>query len=162
MNKEFVIRKAKPKDAKRIHEVLLAAFAEFRKCYTIEGFNDTVMSEEAVLVRMKEMTIYVAVDKKNNLIGTIGWQKIDHEEAHIRGMAVHPKWQGKKSPAANLLQTVENDAIKKKCLFLTLDTTAVLKRAANFYKRHSFELTGKTGDFFGSKIYQYIKYLNKG
>ncbi len=92
MNKNYIIRKARPKDAKRIHKILLAAFKEFRKYYTNEGFNDTVMSEEAVLVRMKEMTIYVAVNKDNNLIGTIGWQKIGYEEGHVRGMAVHPNW----------------------------------------------------------------------
>ncbi len=162
IEKDFVIRKALPKDAKGIHEVLLTAFVEFRDYYTSEGFTDTVLSEEAVLERMKEMTVYVAVDRKKIIIGTIGWQKIGHEEAHIRGMAVHPKCQGSKSPATNLLQTVEDDAVKNKCLFLTLDTTAVLKRAASFYKKHGFELTGRTGDFFGSKIYQYIKYLNKG
>ncbi|MFX0024224.1 MAG: GNAT family N-acetyltransferase [Candidatus Hermodarchaeota archaeon] len=161
MEKDFVIRKAIPKDAKGIHAVLLIAFAEFRDYYSSEGFTDTVMSEEAVLERMKEMIIYVAVDQNNIIIGTIGWQKVSNEEGHIRGMAVHPNWQGKNSPAASLLQTVENDAIKKDCLFLSLDTTVVLKRAGNFYKKHGFKLTGKTGDFFGSKIYEYIKYLHK-
>jgi N-acetylglutamate synthase-like GNAT family acetyltransferase len=160
--KDFIIRKALSKDAKGIHEVLLAAFEEYRSHYTPEGFKDTVMSEEAVLMRMKEMTIFVAIDKEERIIGTIGWQKINNQEGHIRGMAVHPKWQGKNSPADNLLQTVENDALKNDCLFLTLDTTAVLKRAGSFYKNHGFKLTGKTGDFFGSKIYQYLKYLNRG
>jgi N-acetylglutamate synthase-like GNAT family acetyltransferase len=161
MKKNFLIRKAKPEDAIIIHKVLLAAFEEFRKYYSREGFNDTVLSEKAVLIRMKEMTIYVAVDN-NNIIGTIGWQKISNKEGHIRGMAVHPKWQGKNSPAATLLKAVENDAISNECIFLTLDTTEVLKRAGNFYKKHGFKLTGKMGDFFGSKIYQYIKYLNRG
>ncbi|MFX0005813.1 MAG: GNAT family N-acetyltransferase [Candidatus Hermodarchaeota archaeon] len=162
MKKNFLIRKAKLEDAKSIHEILLAAFKEFRMYYSREGFDDTVLSEKAVLTRMKEMSIYVANDDNNNIIGTIGWQKISNEEGHIRGMAVHPKWQGKNSPAASLLKAVENDAISNECRFLTLDTTEVLKRAGNFYKKHGFKLTGKIGDFFGSKIYQYIKYLNKG
>jgi len=109
---------------------------------------------------MKEMIIYIAVDKKQNIIGTIRWQKINDKEGHIRGMAVLPKWQGKKSPASTLLQIVEKDAITKGCLYLTLDTTAVLKRAGNFYKKHGFKETGKIGDFFGSIIYEYIKYLD--
>ena len=162
MKKNFLVRKATHEDAKSIHRVLLAAFKEFHKYYSREGFNDTVLSEKAVLVRMNEMTIYVAVDDNNNIIGTNGWQKISNEEGHIRGMAVHPKWQGKNSPAATLLKAVENDAISNECIFLTLDTTEVLKRAGNFYKKHGFKFTGKTGDFFGSKIYQYIKYLNRG
>ncbi|MFX1435656.1 MAG: GNAT family N-acetyltransferase [Promethearchaeota archaeon] len=162
MKIDFEIREATPNDAKGIHEVLLAAFEEYRHFYTPEGFNDTVMSEEAVLERMREMTIYVAIDQRKNIIGTIGWQKINNEEGHIRGMAVLPKWQGMKSPATALLFTVENDAIAKECTFLTLDTTAVLKRARTFYKKHGFVETGKTGDFFNSTIYEYIKYLNKG
>jgi GNAT superfamily N-acetyltransferase len=76
-------------------------------------------------------------------------------------MAVLPKWQGKKGPAAALLRIVENDAFIEGCTFLTLDTTAVLKRAETFYKKYGFKLTCKTGDFFGSKIFEYIKYLDK-
>ena len=160
MTSNYLIRHANKNDAKGIHEVLLAAFEEYRHYYTPKGFNDTVMSEEAVIERMKEMIIYIAVDKKQNIIGTIGWQKINDKEGHIRGMAVLPKWQGKKSPASTLLQIVEKDAITKGCLYLTLDTTAVLKRAGNFYKKHGFKETGKIGDFFGSIIYEYIKYLD--
>ena len=160
MDRNYLIRIAKINDAKGIHEVLLGAFAEYRDYYTPEGFNDTVMSEDAVKERMKEMIIYVAVDEKQCIIGTIGWQKINDKEAHIRGMAVLPKWQGKKSPASALLHAVENDAYIKNCKFLTLDTTIVLKRAENFYKKHGFKETGKIGDFFGSKIYEYIKHLD--
>ena len=161
MNSDYVIRHANRDDALGIHKVLLAAFEEYRHHYTPEGFNDTVMSEGAVIERMKEMVIFVAVDNKQNIIGTIGWQKIDEKEAHIRGMAVYPNWQGKKSPASALLQAVENEATIKGCSFLTLDTTAVLKRAGNFYKKHGFKKTGKTGNFFSSKIYEYIKHLKE-
>jgi N-acetylglutamate synthase-like GNAT family acetyltransferase len=159
MNSNYLVRHANKDDAKGIHEVLLTAFEEYRHYYTPEGFNDTVMSEKAVIERMNDMTIFVAVDKKQNIIGTVGWQKINIKEAHIRGMAVLPEWQGNKSPASGLLQIVEKDAISKGCLYLTLDTTAVLKRAGIFYKKHGFKKMGKTGDFFGSIIYEYIKYL---
>jgi len=161
MGRDYLIRRASQNDAKGIYEVLLAAFEEYRYYYTPEGFTDTVMSENAVIERMKEMKLYVAVDQKQQIIGTIGWQKIKNNEAHIRGMAVSPKWQGKKSPAAVLLRIVENDAFIEGCTFLTLDTTAVLKRAEYFYKKHGYKVTGKTGDFFGSKIFEYVKYLHK-
>jgi N-acetylglutamate synthase-like GNAT family acetyltransferase len=161
MTSEYLIRQANRDDAKGIHKVLLAAFEEYRHHYTPEGFSNTVMSEDAVKERMKEMVIYVAVGKKRNIIGTIGWQKIDEKEGHIRGMAVYPDWQGKKSPAAALLNTIEDDARSKGCLFLTLDTTVVLRRAGNFYRKHGFKKTGKTDNFFGSKIYEYSKHLKK-
>jgi len=160
MKKEYNIRKAQSDDAKGIHEVLLRAFEEFRDFYTPEGFSDTVLSEKIALERMKEMTVFVAMDGNGKIIGTIGWKKVSEREGHIRGMAVHPKRQGKHSPAAELLQKVEKDAHSQGCTYLTLDTTAILKRAQNFCKKHGFKKTGKTGDFFGSIIYQFAKKIS--
>jgi N-acetylglutamate synthase-like GNAT family acetyltransferase len=118
------------------------------------------MSEEVTLERLKEMIIFVAVIQNLEIIGTIGWKKINEKEGHIRGMAVHPKFQGKNSPAADLLKTVEMDAHSQGCTFLTLDTTKILKRAQNFYRKHGFKETGKTGDFFGSTIYEFEKKIS--
>ncbi|MFX1573275.1 MAG: GNAT family N-acetyltransferase [Promethearchaeota archaeon] len=157
MKKEYIIRKAVSSDAKGIHEVLLGAFEEFRKYYSPEGFSDTVLSEKIALERMKEMTVFVAINREGKVIGTIGWKKVSRKEGHIRGMAVDPKKQGKNSPAADLLQKIEEDAQTQGCTYLTLDTTAVLKRAQNFYKKHGFKKTGKIGDFFGSIIYEFAK-----
>ncbi|MHA2391529.1 MAG: GNAT family N-acetyltransferase [Promethearchaeota archaeon] len=154
---DYIVRKAEPKDAKGIHEVILAAFEEFREHYSPEGFTDTVMSEEIALRRINRMTLFVAIDQKDNIIGTIGWKNIDEKEGHIRGMAVHPNYQGKKSPATKLLQMVEEDARSRGVSFLTLDTTAPLKRAQDFYKKHGFRETGKRGNFFGITIYEFVK-----
>jgi N-acetylglutamate synthase-like GNAT family acetyltransferase len=160
MRRQYTIRKAQPKDARGIHEVILAAFEEFRDFYSPEGFADTVMSENVALERLKKMTLFVAVIQNNTIIGTVGWQKISEKEGHIRGMAVNPKFQGKNGPAADLLNEVENDALSQGCTFLTLDTTGVLKRAQHFYKKHGFIETGKTGDFFGSTIYEFKKEIS--
>lgn len=157
MNRDYIIRQAEFQDAKNIHRVILAAFEEYRNYYTPEGFADTVMSEQVAIERMKEMTLYVAIDQNETVIGTIGWQKLSEKEGHIRGMAVLPKNQGENSPATDLLQAVENNARSKGCTYLTLDTTNPLKRAQNFYKKSGFKETGKIGDFFSSKIYEYAK-----
>lgn len=154
---DYIIRKAEPEDAKGIHEVILAAFEEFREHYSPEGFTDTVMSENLALKRINEMNVFVAVDQKNTIIGTIGWKAVDNKEGHIRGMAVHPEIQGKDGPAAGLLQKIEEDARFQGISLLTLDTTAPLQRAQGFYKKHGFKETGKTGDFFGTKIYEFVK-----
>lgn len=160
MKGEYLIREAEVKDAKRIHEVILAAFEEFRYFYSPEGFADTVMSEKAVAKRIDKMTINVAVDQNNEIIGTIGWKKLSGREGHIRGMAVNPKIQGKESPATDLLRKVEKDAQSQGCSFLTLDTTEVLQRAHNFYRKNGFKKTGKTGDFFGATIYEFAKEIS--
>ena len=154
---DYTIRKAEIKDSKEIHKVILAAFEEFQDYYSPEGFADTVMSEETALQRIKEMTLFVAINHTGNIIGTIGWKVVDKEEGHIRGMAVHPNYQGKQNLAATLLQKVEDNARLRGILVLTLDTTAPLKRAQYFYKKHGFKETGKTGDFFGTTIYEFAK-----
>ncbi|MFX1279349.1 MAG: GNAT family N-acetyltransferase [Promethearchaeota archaeon] len=157
---ELIIRKAEIKDAKRIHEVILAAFEQYRYFYSPEGFADTVMSEAMAVERIKRTTIYIAEDQSGEIIGTIGWKKVSKEEGHIRGMAVHPNFQGKKSPATDLLKMVEIDALSEGCSFLTLDTTEVLERAQNFYRKNGFAKTGKTGDFFGATIFEFKKIIS--
>lgn len=157
MDRHFLVRRANRNDTKGIYEALLAAFEEYRHFYTPEGFNDTVMSEQAVINRMREMILYVTIDQEKNIIGTIGWQKINTQEVHIRGMAVHPNWQGKCGLASALLQKIEKDARFEECTFITLDTTEILKKAQKFYKKHGYIKTGKTGDFFGSMIYEFAK-----
>ncbi|MHA2035379.1 MAG: GNAT family N-acetyltransferase [Promethearchaeota archaeon] len=154
---DYAIRKAEPKDAKGIHEVILTSFEEFRDYYSLEGFTDTVMSEELALKRIKEMNLFVTVDLNDEIIGTIGWKKVSMKEGHIRGMAVHPQFQGKNSPAATLLQAVEDEARSQGCVILSLDTTEILIRAQNFYRKHGFKETGKTGDFYGTTIIEFIK-----
>lgn len=155
----YFIIKAKPGDAKGIHEVLLAAFEEFRYFYSPEGFADTVMSDKAVVKRIESMTIYIAVDQNDEIIGTIGWQKLSENEGHIRGMAIHPKMQGKGNVAAELLRKVEEESKLQGCTILTLDTTEVLHRAQNFYRKNGFTKTGKKGDFFGATIFEFTKKL---
>jgi N-acetylglutamate synthase-like GNAT family acetyltransferase len=157
---KYIIRKAEKSDAKGIHEVILAAFEEYRYYYSPEGFADTVMSEEVTEERIKNMVIYIAIDQNGEIIGTIGWKKVNKREGHIRGMAVHPRMQGKESPANDLLIMVEEDARSQGCTFLTLDTTEVLERAQNFYGKNGFTKTGKTGDFFGVTIFEFKKIIS--
>ena len=75
-------------------------------------------------------------------------------------MAVHPKMQGKESPAGDLLEKVERDALSQGCTFLTLDTTEVLQRAQNFYRKNGFTKTSKAGNFFGATIYEFAKKIS--
>ena len=159
MPKDFTIRLETINDAKAVHEVLLAAFEEYRSFYSPEGFTDTVLSEEKAKDRIKETKVYVAVDHYGKIIGTIGWQKLNEIEGHIRGMGVIPSKQGRDSPATSLLRQVERDAQFENCKILTLDTTEILKRAQNFYEKNGFKKTGKIGKFFGSIIYEFAKNL---
>lgn len=160
MHDNYIIRRASIHEIIHIQEVLLAAFEEYRDFYTPEAFADTILSdEETAKERINQTNVYIAVDQDGNIIGTIGWQKLNKEEGHIRGMAVHPKKQGINSPATALLQQVEKEARSEGCKIMTLDTTEILQRAQKFYRENGYKRTGKITKWFGHIIYEFSKEL---
>jgi ribosomal protein S18 acetylase RimI-like enzyme len=150
------IRKATGKDADGILSCLRAAFDRYRSKYTPEGFADTVLDTETIQARLQDMNVLVAVSGEV-VIGTIGYG-INGQEGHLRGMAVHPDWQGT-GVALLLLGAAENELHKNGCTFVTLDTTEPLKRATRFYEKYGFSASGKISDFFGMPLYEYSKSL---
>lgn len=160
MQDDYTIHRASIHEIKLIQEVLLAAFEEYRDFYSPDAFADTILSnEETAKERLNQMKVYVAIEHGGKVIGTIEWQKIDEEEGHIRGMAVHPKKQGMNSPAASLLQHVEEEARSEGCKIMTLDTTEILQKAQKFYRKNRYKKTGKTTLWFGHLIYEFAKKL---
>jgi len=154
--RRYKIRRANAEDTYAILACLRAAFETYRPQYTPEGFADTVLDEETIKRRMLEMSVLVAVCE-DTVVGTIGCA-VKAEEGHLRGMAVHPDWQGTEIASA-LLRAAENELRGRKCTFVTLDTTAPLKRAARFYEKHGFSVSGRISDFFGMPLYEYSKSL---
>jgi ribosomal protein S18 acetylase RimI-like enzyme len=106
---------------------------------------------------MGHMTVYVGVAGTREIVGTVACA-VGGIEGHVRGMAVHPAWQGH-GIADQLLDTVESELFAAGCRRVTLDTTEPLQRAARFYRRHSFVPSGRVTDFFGMPLYEYVKAL---
>jgi N-acetylglutamate synthase-like GNAT family acetyltransferase len=154
---DYQIRKADAKDADGILGCLRTAFEPYRAQYTPKGFADTVLDSETIQRRICEMSVLIAVSE-GNIIGTIGCA-VNRAEGHLRGMAVAPDWQGA-GVASALLRVAENELRKNGCTFVTLDTTAPLKRATAFYEKHGFSASGKVSDFFGMPLYEYSKSLS--
>lgn len=152
----FEIRRARAADAEEILACLQAAFEPYRAQYTPEGFADTVLTEKTIATRLAEMSLFVAVAGKQ-VVGTIGC-KIEGDEGHLRGMAVLGEWQGT-SVARELLEAAEQVIREHGCSRVTLDTTAPLQRAIQFYGKHGYAATGRVGDFFGMPLYEYAKLL---
>jgi [ribosomal protein S18]-alanine N-acetyltransferase len=107
--------------------------------------------------RLIEMRVYVAVTAGGEIIGTIA-SSLSGDEAHLRGMAVCPQWQGK-GIAEQLLLAAEADLLAVGCARVTLDTTVPLERAISFYRKHGFLPTGRITDFFAMPLYEYAKPL---
>lgn len=155
---EFRIRRASIEDADQILICLRLAFAQYRNEYTPAGFADTVLSAETIGERLRRMCVFVTEDDEGEIVGTVGCNLISKDEGHIRGMAVLPEWQGR-GVAEELLRAAENELREKNCKRVTLDTTAPLKRAIKFYERNGYHASGKIDDFFGMKLFKYVKEL---
>lgn len=154
----FAIRNATHKDCTGILECLGLAFAPYRKSYTPEAYLDTVLTPETFRHRLSEMSVFVATGTSGEVVGTIACKVLEGGEGHLRGMAVHPEWQGS-GVSTCLLERAEDELRKAGCGTVTLDTTEPLKRASRFYERNGFQRTGKIGRFFGMPLFEYSKSL---
>jgi GNAT superfamily N-acetyltransferase len=163
---EFSVRKAALGDSAQILDCLDEAFAPFRSAYTPEAFLDTVLTPATLELRLKTMTVFVAVgcarddgardDRSGDVVGTVGCDLTLSGEGHLRGMAVRLDWQGA-GVAAELLQRAEAELARQGCKRITLDTTEPLQRAMLFYEKHGYRRSGVTRDFFGMPLLEYVK-----
>jgi GNAT superfamily N-acetyltransferase len=154
----FAIRKATKSDGEGVLHCLRSAFAQFERSYTKDAFADTVLTAETLAVRLKSMSLFVAVNEQDEVVGTIGCASLGRGEGHLRGMAVLPEWQGT-GIAEQLLERAESELRVLGCARVTLDTTEPLKRAMRFYERHGYRPTGRVTSFFGMPLFEYAKEL---
>lgn len=152
------IRKAKGEDSPGILACLREAFEEVRERYTREGFLETVLTPTTLGERLEAMSVFVAVNSREQVVGTIASSVVSLEEGHLRGMAVLPSMRGT-GIAAQLLRRAEAELAQFSCARVTLDTTEPLLRAMRFYEKHGYRRSGKTKDFFGMLLIEYQKTL---
>src|SRR2546428_10290065 len=156
--KSFAIRNAPYEDGSAILDCLRSAFAPYRESYTPDAFLDTVLTPETLRHRLSEMSVLVATGPSGEVVGTIACKVLEGGEGHLRGMAVHPEWQGS-GVSTCLLERAEDELRKAGCGTVTLDTTEPLNRAIRFYEKNVFQRTGKIGLFFGMPLFEYSKSL---
>jgi GNAT superfamily N-acetyltransferase len=154
----ITIRRASPSDASGILECLRTAFEPYRAAYTPAAFADTVLTPETIRNRFKRMSVFVAVADDNQIVGTIACAVIKAGEGHLRGMAALPEWHGR-GVAEKLLQSAEAELADGGCWRTTLNTTEPLHRATRFYEKHGYAASGRTTDFFGMALHEYVKEL---
>jgi putative acetyltransferase len=155
----FLIRHAGAEDLAGVTACLAAAFEAYRETYTEAAFRDTVLSGPDPQRRLREMTILVAIDAAGRIVGTIAHRMTGEAVGHLRGMAVLPELQGG-GVAGRLLSAAEEELRARGCRRVTLNTTEVLGRAREFYRRHGYVATGIEGDFFGMPLIEHQKTLS--
>jgi len=154
---DFNIVQATFDDAEGILACLRAAFEPYRTQYTAEAYEDTVMTSDTVRERIESMTVLVARNQSDLIVGTIG-ASVQGAEGHLRGMAVVPSSQGC-GVSSRLLESIENELRRAGCSVVTLDTTAPLARAIRFYERNGYVRSGVVSGFFGMAVHEFKKRL---
>lgn len=153
------VRKAEEGDIAGVLQCLEEAFAPYRNDYTPAAWRDTVLTAETLQDRMQTMRLLVATTGDGAIAGTIGYRMVNPMQGHVRGMAVRPCFHGAEV-ASRLLAFVESELRDQKCSRISLNTTAPLQRAARFYEKSGFRRSGRTRDFFGMALFEYLKELN--
>lgn len=155
---EIVIRLAAEDDARAVASVLRESFAEYERLYTREGFDATTPAATAVLRRIEEGPVWVAL-VDGIIVGSVSVVPKD-EALYVRGMGIAPSARGR-GIGELLLKRVESFASERGFRRLFLSTTPFLHRAIRLYERHGFERTGEGPDnLFGTLLFTMEKFLN--
>ena len=153
------IRRATSLDEEGILRCLQAAFAPYQHLYTASAFDDTVLTPQLLVQRLRTMSVFVAEISSGQIVGTVACGLLSRAEGHLRGMGVLPEWQGR-GVAKQLLDGAEAELRASGCKRVTLDTTEPLVPAMHFYERNGFRRTGKISDFFSMPLIEYAKEIS--
>jgi GNAT superfamily N-acetyltransferase len=153
---QFLIRPAKSGDEHGILRCLAAAFEPYRMSYTPEAYADTVLNEASLAERLQRMHVLVA-SSTEEIAGTVAASQANGE-GYLRGMAVLPECRGN-GLAAALLAAIEEWLNEHRCKRFTLNTTLPLHAAIKFYEKNGYTRSGRTADFFGMPLVEYVKEL---
>ncbi|HUO14819.1 MAG TPA: GNAT family N-acetyltransferase [Verrucomicrobiae bacterium] len=155
---ELQVRRANIEDATAIASVLQFAFAEYEPLYTKEGYAATTPPVSAVLSRLREGPVWVAVTE-TRIVGTAS--AVEKEKAlYLRGMGVLPEARGM-GVARLLLKEMEGWAGTLGASRLFLSTTPFLDRAIRLYLAFGFRRTQEgPHELFGTPLFTMEKPLN--
>lgn len=151
------IRSATAEDASAVAFVLKQAFAEYEPLYTKLGYAATTPERAAILTRMQEGPLWVALHE-GHVVGTAA---VVRQKAglYIRGMAVLPAARGL-SVGRLLLEQIEACATEYGCERLFLSTTPFLDRAIRLYKSFGFRaISDGPHELFGTPLFTMEKRL---
>lgn len=154
------IRRATVEDASAVTFVLRQAFAEYEPLYTRQGYAATTPERAAILMRMQEGPLWVALHEKQ----IVGTASAVHKQTglYVRGMGVLPAARGL-GVGLRLLEQVEAVAVKNGCARLFLSTTPFLNRAIRLYEGFGFRVTDDgSSDLFGTPLVTMEKMLAGG
>jgi len=159
---EVNVRGANPADCREIHHVLLESFEPYRKVYTKEAYDETVLSSDKIEKRITdpETEVLVALHK-NEIVGTATINIQVGDDLYIRSMAVKPDTQGK-GIGRCILEEIQEIAVQRQCKTISLECYEPLKNAVRLYERFGFRRTGEKRAYHGVEIFEMKKETKQG
>jgi [ribosomal protein S18]-alanine N-acetyltransferase len=156
---DCIIRPATIADIEKIHYVLSEAFKPYKKHYTKEAYNATVLSTDTLVKRITDPELYVLVALfKDKIVGTTTGYNETKDCLHISTMAVDPQYQ-KKGVGYKLLEYICSIARENKVQRISLESYEPLKRAIAIYENYGFKKTNNKRTYHGIEIFEMIKLL---
>lgn len=151
------IRRATAEDASAVALVLKEAFAEYEPLYTKQGYVATTPERTAILTRMQEGPLWVAL-REGHIVGTAAVVR-QEEGLYVRGMAVLPAARGL-GVGRLLLDQIQACAAEHGWERLFLSTTPFLNRAIRLYEGFGFRAIGDgPHELFGTPLFTMEKML---
>src|SRR5262249_12537755 len=151
------VRRATVEDASAVASLLKKAFIEYEPLYTKEGYAATTPKRDAILIRMQEGPLWVAL-YGGQIVGTVSAVR-KKTGLYVRRMAVLPAARGL-GIGERLLEQIEGFALEDSCERLFLSTTPFLNRAIRLYERFGFRfIDDDPDDLFGTPLLTMEKML---
>lgn len=154
------IRKARPEDAKLIHEVLKHAFLNIDKpSYSTQALNAAIVETWRIRERIiSHQPVFVA-EYHDQIIGTISGRK-EHMSMKVESFAVHPQFQ-RRGIGMQLLEELEALARSYRCHKVYLFTAWSMMDAARLYITFGYEKEGYLRkQFYGEDLVIFGKCLD--
>lgn len=150
------IRKANHDDINEIHRVLSESFGPYRKFYTKESYDATVISNDEIKNRINREDVDVLVFIYDGRIaGTVCLDVMNGKILHVRSMGVRPGFQGK-GIGKKILYEIDRIAKEKECDTISLECYDPLIKAIRLYEKFGFRRTGKEIDYHGITVFEMI------
>lgn len=156
-----VIRKARLRDADRIHEVLKQAFKGLEgRGYSTQAIEAAIVDVKEIRERMRLGGHVLVAEVDNEIIGTVtGFE--EHRSMRVCSLAVHPTHQNH-GVARQLMKRLETIARKKGCYKLFLQTAWAMKEAIRLYESLGYVKEGYLRrHFYGEDFLFFSKFIKK-
>ncbi len=156
---DIVLKKARTKDSKLIHEMQVMAFSELLKKYKDYETNPAAESLQSIEIKMAQtFTTYYIAFLENMHIGVIRVVRLNDNIYRISPMFVLPEYQGN-GYSQQIIKHVES--IYPHAKRWELDTIKQEDKLCYLYEKMGYIASGKEEDIFeGMTITHYEKPIN--